>query len=82
MSTIGVAPSPSSWSQPIFNQKSPSVSEATEMSTEEWTYLGICAMAILFLIGTFILKRIDVDSKTKAKIKWARYENVNKRGGT
>lgn len=57
MSTINVAPPTSSWSQPIFTQTSPSVSETTELSTEEWTYLSICAIAILFLIGTFVLKR-------------------------
>jgi len=56
MSTIGVAPPAPSWTPPIFNT-APSTSETTEMSTEELTYLSICAIALLFLVGTFILKR-------------------------
>ena len=56
MSTIGVAPPAPSWSPPIF-KTAHSTSETTEMSTEELTYLSICAIALLFLVGTFILKR-------------------------
>ena len=57
MSTIDVAPKASSWSQPRIFNNAPSTSETTEMSTEELTYLSICAIAVLFLVGTFILKR-------------------------
>ena len=59
MSTIHVAPAASSWTPPIFNTKGgePTPSVTAEISTEELTYLGICVIAILSLIGTFLSKR-------------------------
>jgi len=57
MSTIGIAPTAPSWSQPRIFTTAPATSENTQMSTEEFTYLSICAIALLFLVGTFILKR-------------------------
>jgi len=56
MSTIAVAPATSSWTAPIFTPNI-KASEPTETSTEELTYLGICVIAVVILIGTFFSKR-------------------------
>ena len=59
MSTIHIDPATSSWTPPMFSTKggSPLPAETAEISTEEFTYLGICAIAILCFIGTFLSKR-------------------------